>query len=247
MANTGTEIVMDALREIAVLDPVEAVEGEMLGHALRVGSDLVDAWMSQRQMISGVVISTFTLKAQQDHTIGPSGDLNITPRPVTIESWSAIPDNDAANPQELLMGRPLTWEEYQDIPVKSTTATFPTKMYYDRQHGSTGLGTCSFYPVPDNTDVDIKIYAGKAAITSLVAATSYNLAPGYAQCLKLNLALRLAPAYEKAQVSQLLVEDARTSLKWVKTSNYRPIEQQIRPDFQLRHGYGRGYNLKVDR
>lgn len=220
-----------ALREIGVLDPVQAGHAEQLADAIIVGTDLVDSWRTRRLTISGVTRTVYSLTSgTQSYTIGSGGTFS-QDWPESIPHWSVIPDDDAANVDEYPMGRPYTDDEWQGIRVKSDRAAYPTVLYYDRRFVA-GLGNCLFWPVPDNADVDVVLYNRVPAIVSIVAATTYNLRPGVALALKLQWALALADRYGKP-VTDRLERRAREALRSLEKSNIIPRESSMRPEFSI--------------
>lgn len=231
MTKTGTEIATAALRELQIIDAVEAASGEDAAHALDVGSVLVDNWRTQQLTIGGITRTVYSLTSgQQAHTIGSGGDFS-QDWPSAIRLWSIIPDDDAANVREISMGRPYTYDEWQAIAVKSLTGARPTALWYDRAW-SAGLGSCHFYPVPDNGDVDVALYMVVPSITSLVAATSYNLRPGAMLALILTLAVRLAPSFGVSlQTLPDLVGQQKEALADYKRSNIIPKEAPLKEEF----------------
>ena len=220
-----------ALREIGVLDPVQAGHAEQLADAIIVGTDLVDSWRTRRLTISGVTRTVYSLTSgTQTYTIGSGGTFS-QEWPESIPHWSVIPDDDATDVDELPMGRPYTDDEWQGIRVKSDTATYPTVLYFDRRFVA-GLGNCLFWPVPDNNDVDVVLYNRVPAIVSIVAATTYNLRPGVARALKLNWAIELADRYGKT-VSAKLEKRAAEALRSLEKSTIIPRESGMRAEFAI--------------
>jgi hypothetical protein len=239
MTRTGTEIITQALREIGVLDPIEAASSEHLEDGRLAAGELLDAWRIERLTISGILIGTYSLvSGDASYTIGSGGDFNQT-YPESIFAWSVVPDDDAADPDEIPMGRPLDVDQWQGIRVKTDTGPYPTVMYFDRAY-SAGLGNCYFHPVPDNNDVDVKIYSRVAGITDLVVATSYDLRPGFHRALRLNLAMELAGRHGKTgDRIDKLERAAAHALGMLKRSNIRHRESPTRAEFEIGQGTGR--------
>ena len=239
---TGSEIARDSLKEIGVLDPTEDASAEMLDDVLVVGTDLMDEWRNDRLTISGVTRSVYSLTSgTQSYTIGSGGTFN-QDWPQSVEYWSRIPDDDATDPVEQPMGRPLNATEWQQVRVKTLDAAYPNKLYYDRQFAA-GLGNCLFHPIPDNNDVDVVLYTYVPSIISLVSGTTYNLRPGVSMAIKTNLAVELLEGRYKrpGDFSKLYARAAR-SLASVKRSNYIPKEARIHPNFVI-GSRGRGINV----
>src|SRR3990167_2225543 len=219
---TGAALARDALKEIGVLDPTEAGSAELLDDALVVGTDLMDEWRNSRLTISGVTRSVYNLASgTQSYTIGSGGTFN-QDWPQSVEYWSRIPDDDATDPVEQPMGRPLNSVEWQQVRVKTLDAAYPNKMYYDRRY-SAGLGNCLFHPIPDNNDVDVVLYTYVPSIASLVSATTYDLRPGLAMAIKTNLAVELLEGrFKRAGDWSGLYRCAARSPPSVKPNNYTP-------------------------
>src|SRR3990167_2496617 len=162
--------------------------------------------------------------------------------PQSIEYWSRIPDDDATDPVEQPMGRPLTYDQWQQVRVKTLDAAYPNKMFFDRQF-SAGLGNCLFHPIPDNNDVDVVLYTFVPAIISLVSGTTYNLGPGVAMAIKTNLAVELLEGRYKrpGDFSGLYRRGGRG--RGARTrAEQKPKEARIHPNFAI-GSRGRGINI----
>lgn len=237
MIRTGTQIVTAALRELGVLDPIEAANAEQADDALTAGSELLDSWRTDRLTIGGLTIASYSLALNtQSYTIGDGGTFDQV-WPEEIVAWSVIPDDAAADPLELPMGRPLTFDQWQAIAIKSQTGPRPTSLYYDAAY-SAGLGTCWFHPIPDNSAVDVKLYARIPVLTTLAAATQYDLRPGVARALILNLAIELADRYGKT-VTDRLERRAAEALGALRRSNIRPVQAGMRSEYAIGTAMGR--------
>ena len=239
---TGTELARGALREIGILDPTEDGLPEQINDAIAVGTDLLDEWRTSKLTISGVTRSVYSLTSgTQSYTIGSGGAFN-QDWPTSIEFWSRIPDDDATDPVEQPMGRPYTFDQWQQVRVKTLDAAYPDKMYYDEAWAA-GLGNCLFHPIPDNNDVDVVLYSYIAAITSLVSGTTYNLRPGYAMAFKTNLAVEVADR-QGVDVPASVLARARRSLAALKRHNKIPMRGRIRPEFVI-GSRGRSFNIRT--
>ena len=243
---SGTQIARAALREIGIVDPIEAGAAELIDDALTVGTDLLDTWRTDQLTASGVTRSVYSLTTnQQSYTIGSAGNFD-QDYPTDILRWSVIPDDDATNPVEQHRGRPLTDDEWQGIRVKSTTGSAPSQMWYDKRYAA-GFGRCLFWPIPDNADVDIVLYGRVPAITSLVAATSYDLQPGFARALKLGLANELAESGRYEVPDSTVAKVARRAamaLGALKRANIVTRHTPIRPEFLI-GSQSRTFNIRT--
>ena len=247
---TGTAIARASLREIGVLDPIEAGEAELLNDAVAVGTDMIDGWRTERLLIPAITRSVYSLTTStQTYTIGSGGTFN-QDYPQAILSWSVIPDDDAAATAllELPMGRPLTDGQWQGVRVKGQTGSYPTKMWFNTQYAA-HLGSLLFHPIPDNGDVDVVLYSAIPELVSLVAGTTYDLRPGYAEAIKTNLAVRLCPRHGRVLARDFpdLVATAREAKAKLKRGNIRFTEAGIRGEFLIGSGASRRtHNIYTD-
>lgn len=227
------------MREIGVLDPIEAGTAELWNDAIAVGTDMIDAWRTEHLLIPAVTRTVFGVTSgTQTYSYGSGGTVAVD-YPAEILSWSVIPDDDATDPLEISMGRPLTAGEWQAIRVKTQDGR-PRHLWPDNRFSS-HLGLIYLHPIPDDSDIDIVLYSLIPELTSLVAATTYDLRPGYAEAIKTNLAVRLGPRHGR-RVSQEfpdLVATARESKAKLKRANVRLEQTAVRREFLIGQGQGR--------
>lgn len=234
----GNDIARSALREIGVLDPVEAGGDELLSDTLAVGSDMLDQWRTEPLTIPTVARSVYSLTSGvQTYTIGSGATFN-QDYPNAIEQWSVIPARAATNPIELAMGRPYTYDQWQSVRIKSQTGPYPVRMYWDRGYDANGRGNLLFHPIPNVTTVDVLLYQLIPALTALVALTQYALRPGYAKAIKLNLALELVDRHGKPMPPTLQLRAAQAKGS-IKRANKRTVESAIRAEFIIGSNLGR--------
>lgn len=235
----GRELAKHALREIGVLDPIEAGDNEVLTDACEVATRLIDRWRTQRLTIRAVTRNTYNLVAlQQSYTIGLGGNFAQT-YPESIAAWSVIADGAATEVNELPMGEPFTWEEWQRIRAKSQTGPYPIRMWFDKAW-TAGLGKLWFHPIPLTSDPDIVLYERVPVLTSVAMATQYDLEPAFADALILNLALRLCPRHKVPMTDvQDVVRDAAHALGDLKRSHVQLLESPMRTEFAIGGGGGR--------
>lgn len=235
----GREIAKHALREIGVIDPIEAGTTEVLTDACEVATRLIDRWRTQRLTIRAVTRATYNLvAAQQSYTIGLGGNFN-QDYPESIAAWSIIQDGAATDPNEIPMGEPFTWDEWQRIRTKSQTAPWPIRMWFDKAF-TAHVGKLWFHPIPETSDPDVVLYQRVPVMTSLLPATQYDLEPAFADALILNLAVRLCPRH-KVPLTEVgdVKRDADHALGDLKRSHVQLLESPMRSEFSIGNGGGR--------
>lgn len=124
MATTATQtvqdIITDALLDLEVGSIGTAANATLAAHAVRALNRVMKAWQLDDAAPGFLKASqTLTLTTAASYTLNPE-------RPIRILSARF-----KRNGQEIPMIR-LTRDEYDNLPVKTTTGT-PTQFYYDRQ------------------------------------------------------------------------------------------------------------------
>jgi hypothetical protein len=94
--------------------------------------------------------------------------------------------------------------------------------------------------VPNNATNDLVLYSLRAVSQFATLTTEVTLAPGYAEAIEYNLALRLAAPYG-ATIDPDVRRQAGQALAWVKTANTRITDLAI--DVALTQGAQPPWNI----
>lgn len=236
------QLIPRAMKTIGALAAGEAASGEETDDALTILNAMVDGWGAQRLTIHIVTRTAYNLTANtQTYTIGTGGTFNQA-RPVWIPLAGVIPDS--TKPATELLELPielLDVQEWWQIPIKGTKATYPLKAYYDREW-SAGLGNISVWPIPNVANVQLVLYTPRALVKFADLTTDYTFPPGYEEALKYQLAKRLAPEFGRPWSAEL--EDlARETFAVIKRANEVLYEAHL--DAAL-ISTRRGYNWRSD-
>lgn len=204
-----------AMRLIGALESGESPTAQETADCLVALNGLIDSWRNDSLMVYAVTSVTKTLTANDgSYTIGSGADINTT-RPVKIEG-GYITINGTDYPVEV-----ITEESYRNIQDKATTGQ-PDYVYYDPQMAN---GVIYLYPVPDSAyALTLKVWTPISTIAA--ASDSIVLPPGYERAIDTNLAIEIAPEFQKT-VSAELASAARNSLKLIKQNNVQPFYSQI--------------------
>jgi hypothetical protein len=181
---------------------------------------MLDSFNAERLMIFTILRSTFTLIVnQQVYTLGAGGDFNIQ-RPARIEQVSIIQQPLATQPLELPMAI-LNYEQWQQIPVKNTPTNLPQAVYPDYAFPLMNL---NFWGVP-TAPQQIALYTWQALSEFPSLTTDLEFPPGYAECLRYNLALRLGPEWlgPSWNPGPFVIQNAAESKARVKSINIVPL------------------------
>ena len=217
------DISTDALRELAVLATGETASDDDATYAMTALNRLVDQWAAERLMIYTVTRTTFTIAAStQDYSVGSGSTIDVI-RPVRIDHVTF--SDSAGGGQEIPLTGPITDDAWAALPLKSETGAYPSLCYYNPTFST---GTLSLWPIPTSSTLTGVLYAPQqvAEFTSLSQAIS--LPPGYRRLLTKNLAVELAPSYEK-EPSASLLRQAMDSKMVVQRANAPRMDMSLDP------------------
>lgn len=234
---SAQDLISSALRLIGVLASGEQVAIADANDALTVLAHMIDAWNGERLTIFSIRSDDYAfVLGQQSYTIGPGGNFN-TNRPAKIIGMSSILLTNPSNPIEVPITMYSVTEWQTEIPVKVVNSSFPQVCYDD---GGFPLRTLNFWPIPALQQNNLRIYSWQQLGIPPTLRTLLNFPQGYAEALRYNLAVRLAPEFQ-AQLQPIVQQIAIESLARVKTMNA--------PDLNLRSDLiasPAGYNYKAD-
>lgn len=233
---TAYGLIKGALRLIGASTADEEVPIEEAGDGLNTLNQMLDAWNADRLMVYTISSQDFPfVVGKQAYTLGSGGDFDMT-RPVRISGMSSIllanPDNRIEVP--ITMYNTRDWQ--LKMPVKQVDGSFPQICYDD---GSFPLRVLNFWPIPQQQN-DVRIYSWQPLLLLDSLKTNITLPQAYARALRFNLAIDLAPEYDK-EPSATVVARAKESLSLIRTIN-QP-EMELRSDLIATEP---GYNYKAD-
>jgi hypothetical protein len=221
---TTREMIRDAMQEIGALAAGEPVTNADAQVGLTRLNSMLDLWQTERLTIYNLNRILFDFVAgQASYTIGPtSTDPVVTPdidypvRPTYIQTINIRVATDDY-PFEMPI-RILTDDEWAELAIKSLDSTYPTRAYYNP---TIPLGTLSFWPIPLDTSINAALYIPAPLGHVDTLSTELTLAPGYAEAIRYNLALRLCAPFGRpadAAVIQLATE-SKAQIK--RTNTFR--------------------------
>lgn len=226
---TAQTVINRALRLIGALDPEESPTTNETANALEALNGLIDSWRNDRLIVWSIATVTKTLTAGDGtYTIGSGADINTT-RPVRIEG-AYVTESSIDYPIQV-----IDEAAYRNIADKATQSDFPEYLYYDP---AVANGTIYLWPVPSAANVlTLSVWAPISTLAT--AGTTVTLPPGYERALASNLAIDIAPEFQKV-ASQEVAKMARESLAAIKKANVRPIYAK------MEMATGRRYDIMSD-
>jgi hypothetical protein len=213
------DLITDALGEIGVLDPGEAVSANDAALGLRLLNRMIQEWNQDQLLVYCINRVTFPLvPGQQGYTLGPGGNFvtTTTIRPGQIEMASVLVGG-VEIPVDI-----VTDEQWRDITVKATSSTFPLVMLPGGEHP---LQTLSMWPIPTVVNT-IVLYIWNQVSNFAAVTTDVVLPQGYETALYTNLAIRMAPQF-RANLKPETVLTAKESKARLKKMNWTPTYRSV--------------------
>ncbi len=184
---TVRDLIEDALRKIHVLGTGQNLTPEQAQQSLSTLNDLMGSWSVEGGLVFTETTETFTLSPnQQQYTIGVGASDFDTVNPFLIEI--AYVTNGTTDYVVELYDQ----KQWGAISTKNTSG-IPQVLYYDN---NTPIGNIYLYPLPSS--VDTLTLSSRKPITAFTSLDEVLVLPaGYKRALTFNLAVDIAPEYEK--------------------------------------------------
>jgi hypothetical protein len=214
--STAQSIIDRSLRLISAIASGESPTAQESADALVALNNMIESWQTERLIVYAFVDTPFTLvNGDNSYTIGPTGNFVITPRPSILENVF-VRASDIDYPVQM-----VTKDEWYAIVDKTSESDIPMFGYYEPTMTN---GTLLLWPVP-NTAYSLHIVTWQPVTSFAALSTAVSLPQGYERALAYNLALEIAPEFEK-QPAPSVERIAMESLAMIKRANNinRPIK-----------------------
>lgn len=238
MANVGRDIVVSALKKAGILGSGRPAPAEDANDALSDLNDMLSQWMTDRWLDWSLLDYSVVSTGAASYTVGPGGNIVISPRPDRIEFAFARQIANVSQPIDYPLEIIPSREQYNLIALKSLVS-FPKYAYYDSAYP---LATIRTYPVMNAALYELHITV-KNTLPVLELDTELIVPGQYIAALKFNLARRLRQAYGKGLKPDIeLNKLAASSLNIIRQANIQIPELRM-PRALQRNGK---YNILSD-
>lgn len=205
--STARDIITRSLRLIGVLGADEPGDSADLVDSLATLNALLETWPLSPLMILAGQEQVFALNSAYTYSVGP-GQAFETPRIASIAPGSFIRFQGIDTPLTQ-----LDQAEYAGIVNKYV----PGRPYFFTYDPAADVGSFTLYPGP-STGMELHLIANLPFTKFDDLDTDYALPPGYLRCLQYNVAVEMAPEYNK-EPSAIVMRIAMTSIRQIKRSN----------------------------
>jgi hypothetical protein len=192
--------------------------------SFQILNNMLDSWSTKRLNVYAIAQQTFSLTpAQEQYTIGPggSGQWN-TARPIAIESADAFLFFQGASQASYFPLKVLSQKEYAQIETLGDQSYVPKSLYCDYAYPSSNLYV---YPAPAIA-CSLELYTWTPLQQFSSLSTALSMPNGYPRAIAYNLAVELAPIFEKP-VPEAVLAIAKASKESIQGINARlaPVDE----------------------
>ena len=212
---TVRDLCAGALKKLGVLGADETMSSGDAAHVFSALNDWIDENKTENLTIFEMTRSTWTIvSGTGTYTVGAGGDVSIA-RPL-YKNIEHVSFQDTGTNLEVQL-QPFTVDAWAKVALKTLTNSWPQAWFYNPAFP---LGTLELWPVPTSATLQGVIYALTAVEEFASLDTVISLPPGYRNFISHNLALEVAPDFER-KPSALLVRQAQRSTANIKRANIR--------------------------
>ena len=225
---TSKDLVKQSLRGIGVLESGEEPSPEELNDSYEIATQMVEDWSNESLLIYGSTHESFaidTVGAANNYTIGSGATLN-TARPLQIIN---LRDRDSSGHETPI--KIVGLSQWAGLSNRNSVSR-PKYAYYNPDYPT---GTLYLDSIPESGHfLKFVSYKQFTALPALDSDVDYP--PGYERCIRLNLEVELAIAFERP-VNAVTARLAASAKRKIKRTNSRPLNMKVDGGLQSRRGY----------
>lgn len=221
---TGRALVTRALKKLQVIGGGQTPNSNDMADGFAVLNSLLDGWKADKLTIYQVDEAEFSFVAgTASYTLGIGGTFNRV-RPSFLRQVSIMIYTNPALPMELPIDV-FDNQQWQAVSIKATPSRLPTGVHINFTFP---LMILTYWPVPNDATVKTKLYCETPLDEFATLDTAYSLPPGYRRALEFNLAMEMAPDFER-EPSQVVMQKSAEYLADIRGINAANIQSEIVP------------------
>ena len=225
---TALDMIKRSMRLIGALSSGETPTAEEEQDGIAALNTMLESWGITEGTIFHVSDANYTWTANQgSRTLGPTGDLVATRPARILQAFQRQTDYD-------YNVKIVEYDAWYGLGDKTTQSTIITDMWVEYGHPNI---TLHVYPVP-TVNADLYLVSWQALQSFTNGSDAVSLPPGYQRAVEFNLALELAPEYDR-QPSPFVVQRAAGALAALKRQNLRMRSMINEPAMIAEQGGGR--------
>jgi hypothetical protein len=179
-----------------LLAPKRTLSPDESAEILDVFNDFIDGMNSRRLSILAIQRITFPITSgQATYNLGPTGADWVMARPPKIDNASLISLENPSQPLEVPLVN-LTVDNWQLIPQKNTTSTWPLGYYFDPGQEWLPNAMFTLWPVPSIAN-QVALYAWTQIAQQSQPSTILYMAPAYKSAIQYGIACELCIRWGK--------------------------------------------------
>ena len=211
---SAEDLIKSALRKIGCLGTGEVMEASEAQDALTALNSMLQMWQIDDLLVFSVGVDTFTgVVGTADYEMG-TGKTWDTERPSDIVQITIKDGDTEYNPQKIAL------QEY--LNSKRDNNGLPLKYWVNPKYDAQEIKF--ILPFDKAYSVDVYSYKPLDKFTSLT--DNINVPPEYEEAIIWNLAVRLAPEYEK-EASATVLAYAQNTQDAIRQQNYTTITLSV--------------------
>lgn len=214
---TARDLIKASYRKISILGQGSTLTAEEANDAFSELNAMLAQFSTQGALIYTETKETFSLTGAASYTIGSGGDFNTSLPKNIIAAYATYSGLDY--PLSI-----IDRNEYSFIADKDLTGT-PYKLYFDSNYP---LGTIYLWPL-NYSSTTLTLLSEKPLTSFTTLDTVFAMPPEYETMLVHNLAVRMAPEYER-EASPTVKRIARESLDHIKAQNKKNNKNKVQID-----------------
>lgn len=209
---TANDIINLALKDAGIIAAGETADADTFNDALTTFNQMIGQWQVDKVYVTGQQKVGFTATGAQVYTIGPGAAIDV-PLPVDIDE-ATYTLGSIDYPVRLIN----SFEDYQNITLKSITGTIPSAIFYQRNYPT---GNLYVWPQPGTGTVNLVVRDVLSTYTDSTA--DIDVPPEYALAMRFSLAELLIITFGQQMRPDIAMQAAKARKKLKRNNLSIPI------------------------